>query len=407
VITHGDGAGVAVRGTSGLVAVRWRAVAAWCAYIVVALVCLGYLFHDLHAVVGPRAFAYGFIFALAPAPLLASLFYFLDRQRPEPAELMVVALIWGACIATFLSLKVNGWLAAVLGAGGDGTAVRNAVFIAPWIEEAAKGLIIFLIVWWKRDRLMSAVGGVVYAGLIGVGFAFTENIVYYSQVFQQALQASRDRSLALDAVQQLFWWRGVAAPFVHPMFTIMTGIGIGFAVRQRNTGVRVLAPFAGFLGAVLLHMSYNTLASYSSHRGLTAAYIGILLPMVILATAFIALVRRHERRVIAARLDDYVVLGQLDQATVDTVATRAGRRLALARAKPLGEAAWRRARRLLRDGLDLGALRDRIVRGLAGDEERDRESQLLARLSAAGANDPVEDPSRLATAEAADLGSGR
>jgi RsiW-degrading membrane proteinase PrsW (M82 family) len=387
-MTSGDGAGLAMTDVQGLRAIPWSAVAAWLVYVVVALVCLGSLLADLHqANIGPRAFAYGIIFALAPAPLLLAVFYFLDRLRPEPTTLLLVALIWGACIATFVALKLNGWLADILDPG-DGTAVRNAVFIAPWIEEAAKGAVIFVIVWWKRDRLMSSVGGAVYAGIIGVGFAFTENIVYYSQVFQQALHASRDRSLALDAVQQLFWWRGVAAPFVHPMFTIMTGIGIGFAVRQRNTGVRVLAPFAGFLAAVLLHMSYNTLASYSSQRGLTASYIGLLLPMVVATAAAILLIRRHERRVIAARLGDYAVLGRLDEETVDTIATRSGRRHALATAKPFGDEARRQTKTVLRDGLDLGALRDRIVRGVAGDEELQRESWLLNKLNTAGLGSP-------------------
>jgi RsiW-degrading membrane proteinase PrsW (M82 family) len=332
------------------------------------------------------------------------LFYFLDRARPEPTQLMAVVLIWGICIATYLSLRINGWLGGLLGSG-EGAAIRNAVFVAPWVEETAKGLVIFVVVWWQRHRLMSSVGGVVYGGLVGVGFAFTENVVYYSAVFQQALASGRDRSLALDAVQDLFWWRGVAAPFVHPMFTLVTGLGIGFAVRQRNTGVRVLAPVAGFLGAVVLHMGYNTLASYSNQRGLTAAYIGILLPLLLAVGLAVLLVRRHERRVIGARLDDYVALGLLDRVQVDAISTSPGRRVALARAKLDGEQARRRTRQLQRRGLELGALRDRIVRGVADDGERTREAHVLAELRAGAGQIVTSSPSGPPATEPASSGS--
>lgn len=352
-----------------------------CAYLVAAAVCAWFLVSDVREVIGPRAFAYGFAFALAPAPFLVALFVLLDRLRPEPAWLMAAALVWGTCIATFIALRANGWLTGLLGPV-DASPVRSAVFIAPWVEELAKGAVIFIIVWWQRDRLMSSIGGIVYAGLIGVGFAFTENVVYYGQVFQHALDASNDRGLALDAVRELFWWRGVAAPFVHPMFTLMTGIGIGVAVRQRNTGVRVLAPFAGFLGAVLLHMGYNTLASYSGQRGLTASYIGVLLPLLLAVTLAVVLLRRHERRVLAARLHDYVVLGLLDHPTVDSVATAAARRRTVADAGTHGRQAARDARRRQRDLLDLGALRDRFVRGVSGAEALPDHAALLARVRA-------------------------
>jgi RsiW-degrading membrane proteinase PrsW (M82 family) len=383
---------------------RQLVIVAWAIFGAVALLCLGLLLSELNEVVGPRAFIFGVIFAMAPAPFLVALFYLLDRVRPEPTQLMAVALIWGMCIATYLALRVNGWFGHLLGPD-DGTPVRNAVFVAPWVEETAKGLVIFVIVWWQRHRLMSTIGGVVYGGLVGVGFAFTENIVYYSAVFQQALASSRDRSFALDAVQDLFWWRGVAAPFVHPMFTVLTGLGIGFAVRQRNTGVRVLAPVAGFLAAVLLHMSYNTLASYANHRGLTAAYLGILLPLLLVVALVVLRVRRHERRVIAARLDDYVTMGLLGRTQVDSISTREGRRAAVGSAKYYGQQACQESRDLQRDGLELGALRDRIVRGLADQSEQKREAELLTRLRAAGRSIPPASPPGPFATETASFGS--
>jgi len=126
----------------------------------------------------------------------------------------------------------------------------RAVFVAPWVEEACKATVIFAIAWWRRHDFNGVIAGVVYAGLAGIGFAFTENIVYYGQIFQHVHDLGNDNGAAMGAVQSLFLWRGVAAPFIHPMFTMMTGIGIGLAVRYRNVGVRVLAPVVGYCTAV-------------------------------------------------------------------------------------------------------------------------------------------------------------
>jgi protease PrsW len=114
------------------------------------------------------------------------------------------------------------------------------VFIAPWVEETAKGAVVFFLVWWRRHDFNSLLAGAVYGGLTGIGFAFTENIVYYGQLFQRVKDYEGGQQVALRAVEHLFLWRGVAAPFVHPMFTMMTGIGVGLAVRHRHVGVREL-----------------------------------------------------------------------------------------------------------------------------------------------------------------------
>ena len=58
------------------------------------------------------------------------------------------------------------------------------MFVAPWVEEACKATIIFAIAWWRRHDFNGVIAGVVYGGLTGIGFAFTENIVYYGQIFQ-------------------------------------------------------------------------------------------------------------------------------------------------------------------------------------------------------------------------------
>lgn len=336
------------------------------------------LYRNVNAVIGGSALLWGLLFALVPVAPLTAAFVFLDRFRPEPAKLLALAMLWGALGATYISLRLNAWLAAQVG-DIHGASARSAVFIAPWVEETAKGAVIFAIVLWRRHRFNAVLAGIAYGGLVGVGFAFTENIVYYGQVFQQ-VSISAGGSAALHAVEQLFFWRGLAAPFVHPMFTMLTGAGIGIAVRHRQTGVRILAPVAGFCAAVLLHMAYNTIASFATGEGLTAVYVALLLPTLLSLAAGVLLVRHHERAALAARLRDYTVFGWLQPGVVAYITTTSGRRAARRFAKPFGQEQQQRVRQFQRDGIELSVLRDRMVRGVAGGSDTSAEAVLVAKL---------------------------
>jgi protease PrsW len=342
------------------------AVAGWATY------------SDLNDVIGGRAFLWGLLFAFVPVLPLTAVFLSLDRFRPEPKALLAIAMLWGALGATYISLKCNAWIAAQIG-DLQGATARSAVFVAPWVEETAKAAVIFAIVFWRRHHFNAVLAGIVYGGLVGVGFAFTENVVYYGQLFQQ-VHASQDSRAALDAVKHLFFWRGLAAPFIHPMFTMLTGAGIGVAVRHRHIGIRIVAPVAGFCAAVLLHMGYNTIASFAAGEGLTAVYVVLLIPTLLGLAAAVIVVRRHERSVLAARLRDYTTFGWLRPAVIPYLVTASGRRTARRYAKSLGGNQLARVRELQRDGVELALLRDRIVRGVAGDREQFAEASLVAAL---------------------------
>ncbi|MBA2773226.1 MAG: PrsW family intramembrane metalloprotease [Nocardioidaceae bacterium] len=337
------------------------------------------LYDELHGAVGQRAFWWSLLFAFLPVLPLTALFVWLDRLRPEPAWMLVVALLYGALVATYLSLQLNGWLAGLVG-DRTGATPRSAVFVAPWTEEATKALVIFVIVIWRRHDFNAVVAGIVYGGLTGIGFAFTENIVYYGQLFQQVLDSGDGVTKALDAVQRLFVLRGVGAPFVHPMFTLVTGLGVGLAVRYRHIGVRILAPVAGYCGAVMLHMGYNTIASFTTQEGLPAVYVALLVPTLLTLVTVALVARRYESRVIAARLTDYSTFGWLNAEHVPYIVSWQGRRQARRHVKPYGKAERRRLKTFQRAGVDLGLLRDRLVRGVEGARSLPRERALIASM---------------------------
>lgn len=360
---------------------RWPTVTVAVLLGAAGAACGWQIYLSLRDHIGTGALGYGVLFAFVPVIPLAAIFVWLNRVRPEPRRLLVVALCWGMLAAAYFSLELNSWLAQKVGdVGGGGT--RSAVFVAPWVEETMKGSIVFFLVWWRRLRFHAVTAGVVYGGLVGVGFAFTENIVYYSQLYQQVQNYQGSKDVALSAVENLFWWRGVAAPFVHPMFTMMTGLGIGLALHYRHVGVRVLAPVAGFCAAVLLHMGYNAAVSFVSGNDLAAVYGVILLPTLGVLVGIVVALRQREWRHAADRLDDYTAYGWLPPSYVDVIARPRGRRQVRRYVRRYGKAERDRVRRLQRVGMELSWLREQVVRGTAGESERARERELVAEVRA-------------------------
>nr|WP_257911002.1 PrsW family intramembrane metalloprotease [Janibacter limosus] len=64
--------------------------------------------------------------------------------------------------------------------GADNRDVLTAVISAPLVEETTKGA--FLLVMWllMRREFNGLTDGIVYAGIVAAGFAFTENIQYFA-----------------------------------------------------------------------------------------------------------------------------------------------------------------------------------------------------------------------------------
>jgi RsiW-degrading membrane proteinase PrsW (M82 family) len=352
----------------------------WVAVLVViaaSATCGWLLYREFDDVMGLRQAGYGLMFAAIPAVPIGALFWWLNRTNPEPRWMLVVALLWGGLAATLISLHLNEWLSGEVGEA-QSVGPRSAVYVAPWTEELTKSAIVFALVIWRGHRFNGVMAGVILGGLAGLGFAFTENVLYYGQY----LEFQGDQFFTWEGgFEQLFLWRGVKAPFVHPMFTMCTGFGIGLAVRHRNIGVRILAPAVGFCVAALLHMGYNGVASLSSTAdALNAFYVAVLLPTLFVAVTLVLLARRVESRAIAARLGDYTVYGWIKEADIPFIVDTHYRWVARHEARQLGKAQRRTVRDFQRCGMALGVLRDRMVRGVAGAGERRAEHDLVARF---------------------------
>ena len=63
------------------------------------------------------------------------------------------------------------------------TDAQSLAIVAPVTEELSKGLFLLLLLWWRRAELDGILDGIVYAGMVGIGFAFIENILYLAAAY--------------------------------------------------------------------------------------------------------------------------------------------------------------------------------------------------------------------------------
>ena len=127
----------------------------------------------------PRVTVLAALLAAVPVGPLIACFLWLDRYEPEPRRLLVGGLLWGVFVATAIALLLEG-----VGGFVGGISDKGMLEIgAPVAEEASKGLFLLLLLWWRRAELDGVLDGIVYAGMVGVGFAFTENILYLASAY--------------------------------------------------------------------------------------------------------------------------------------------------------------------------------------------------------------------------------
>ncbi|GAB2683163.1 PrsW family intramembrane metalloprotease [Kribbella swartbergensis] len=329
---------------------------------------------------GSGGFTWGLVFAFVPVIPVIALYLWLDRYEPEPTRYILFALCWGAFIATlvaiFINTEVSHWLQET-GSGGD----RSAVFVAPPVEEFAKGSVILLLALVRRKEFDGIIDGLVYAGMVGVGFAFTENILYYGRIFSE-LSEEGGRGAGFTGLFWLFVLRGIMTPFAHPLFTSFTAIGIGIAVRHRSTTVRFLAPVVGYLAAVLAHGLWNAVASWAGAAGFVLSYLFLMVPFFIGFVVFALIMRSREGKMIASRLYDYVRFGWLVAQDVPLIATLRGRKALRQNARRYGAEAEAAAKAFQQNATDLAYLRDKIVRQVVGPDALHTEKRLLDELRA-------------------------
>jgi RsiW-degrading membrane proteinase PrsW (M82 family) len=312
---------------------------------------------------GPVALLLGLITATIPVPIYIALVLWIDRYEAEPLWMLATAFFWGALAAPFFAFLFNTGTATVVTymAGAKSGEAFAAVVSAPIVEETSKAFILFVFFFVKKDEFDGVLDGIVYASLAALGFAMTENILYYGRA---ALGGGGSLTVTLII-------RGFFAPFSHPLFTSLTGIGLGLARQSNNIVVKIVTPIVGLLMAIFMHSMWNGSAVFGGGGVFLLTYILVMIPAFLIMLVVIAFALRREGQVVREYLVIDLERGFLTQEEYKQLGSILGRMGSSYNAfSQSGVKGWRARRRFNQLASELAFHRNRVARGIySGDHD--------------------------------------
>lgn len=327
----------------------------------------------LQRAIGTGGVVVGTLAALLPVVPVVAAFLWVDRWEPEPPRMLMGAFLWGAGFAALVALLINTSASTVLDAA-DGSGAGDLfgpVVVAPLAEEFTKGLFVVGLLVFRRREFDGIVDGVVYAGIVAAGFAFSENILYLGRAVSDPETAG---------VLATLFVRGIASPFAHPLFTCMIGIAAGLAVASRRAGVRVLAIAAGYVAAVVLHALWNGASVLAASPGsFFEVYLFVMVPIFAGMIFLVVYARRREARIVAAELPGFAAAGWIAPSEVPLLARlsrRRGWRTLVQRRS--GKAAAKAVADYQAAVTELAFMRNRIARGAVREDAGALHDEKLA-----------------------------
>ena len=305
------------------------------------------------------------IVSLVPLALCLLGLRWVDRWDPEPSNLVWTALLWGAAPAVGLALLWES-VASPLAMSMDNSGWLE-LSVAPVAEEVTKGIGVLILVWVARKYFHGPVDGVVYGGLIGAGFAFTENILYFASAVSES-------PASLVAT---FVGRGLFSPFAHVLFTAWTGAAVGWALERGSSRGGIFGAWLlGLIPAIGAHFLWNALASGALGVDFLPGYAPTQVPFFLAAILTCVLLVRREQRLTASSLRAYAAAGWYSPDELAFLCTPRGRREAMRWAGARGGRP--QMRRVMRNADALSVIHQRIVRSPHDPELVAQQRELLS-----------------------------
>lgn len=349
-------------------------------------------------------------YAVVQTIVLLLLLRFVDPYEREPASLLALMALWGAVGATSISALGNTIIRNALPL--DVATVFGRALYAPVVEEVAKGLalVIFVLVALRADgrfgipRFEGVTDGIVYGAAVGLGFAFTEDVVY---LLIGASRLGLEQGLVDYLARRDFF--GLAM-LHHAIYSATFGVGLGLATWTLRRGPKVLFASGGLLLAMLLHSFNNgwvqlTLvrrfgfdkalefargggggARDSMVEASRSASNAIDYADLVLLTAFvvgIGLWHRYQRRVLREQLEEEAATGLISRTEWALLPRYWQRTLWYWQLMKTGQ--WERLRLLRRihnELVNLALTKNRIARGKGQRSDADRSRRIIVRLKA-------------------------
>jgi len=245
--------------------------------------------------VGPVPAVIAAVVAFIPAVIYIIPLIWLDRYDPEPVWLLGLAFAWGALVAVIVSFIINTLFGVAVGIAisPEVGEAAGAVMSAPIFEEGSKGLGLLILLVFFRRYFDDILDGIVFAGVIALGFATVENVLYYGRALGEA---------GFGGLIVIFVLRGIMSPFAHVTFTSMTGIGCGISRESHKTFVKIALPMLGYIGAVSLHALWNGMAVLGGTKGFLYGYFLGEIPLFLIFVVFSLYIMRRQNKILTEML---------------------------------------------------------------------------------------------------------
>lgn len=248
--------------------------------------------------------------ALVPLAGLILISLFASPRSEVSFMLMLLAIIWGGAGSTNLTLVVVEALSSKFGVPDLNTTV---VVQAAIVEELAKAVFLFALFFFAKHLIRTPLAGAVLGILVGAGFAFIENIMYFNNAFLQGSWESLWTTVVMRAGMSFF---------LHALATMFTGMFIGYVVQHRNNlgfWKKLFFIEMGLIASMTVHGMWNGMASLTTDQMKWGVlYLLFWIPFVALMTVTLVIIRKNynkskkETMVSAARLG-YIRMAQAER----------------------------------------------------------------------------------------------
>ena len=167
----------------------------------------------------------------------------------------------------------------------DAVNVVTSVVTGPLVEETGKGIGVLALILAARKVLERPAQGGVLGALVGIGFAWGEDVGYYVSALEDGMSGLWESFLA----------RALLGAYGHAIFTGVFGYALAWAVlRAQNVLVGLLAAAGGFVAALALHAQANGVGFLVPEDSWNLTYGAIEIPVFVVSLALLVWgLRRH------------------------------------------------------------------------------------------------------------------
>lgn len=203
-----------------------------------------------------------------------------DAYEPEDDATKIWAVLWGAGPAFTIAWTIY----VILGN------IQVGNFAVGIIEELSKATVVIIAL--RAKLIHSWTDGFVYGALCGLGFSFSEDLLYASTV---------------EGEVEMIIYRGFVSIFAHSIFTGIIGALIVHARQSRKGSLLI----ASIIPGALIHAGWNSLAENLENSSFSV--MALIAPSAFVVIAIF--LRDIERKSLVFAANNQFILGRISEDT--------------------------------------------------------------------------------------------